>query len=56
MTASITYKKKGNKYIFHKDAIYFSLTDDQVGEMSHLILEIALMKINITPPLELSSD
>ena len=55
MSDLITYKKKNDKYIFHKDGIYFSLTKEQIGEMSHLILEIVLMEINIMPPLELKN-
>jgi hypothetical protein len=36
----ITYSIKGDKYVFCKDGVYFSLTLEQVSEMNMLFDEI----------------
>ena len=36
----IEYKKKGDKYVFSKDGIYFALTVEQMREMEGLFVGI----------------
>jgi len=34
------YEKRKDKYVFEKDGVYFSMTVDQIDEMSKLITKI----------------
>lgn len=40
MTEDVTYRFVHNKYVFHKEGIYFSLTLDQIIDMQKLFKEI----------------
>ena len=38
----ITYSKKGNKYVFNKGGVFFSMTIEQIDELEDLFEEIKI--------------